>query len=217
MLADVFGDLRRLCGKARRDLRVIETSASLLNRLRTDPSLHDWEILYELYQPFLYAWARKTGLQHVDAEDVVQDVFGELRGALPKFEYDRTKCKFRTWLRVVFCRKVGKFRRSKPNRERGMGGDDGITLMEQLEDANSKMSEIWEREHDKHVLRQLLTLIQPEFSEQAWQAFQLRVYESLPGEVVAQKLGIKRGAVDVHKSRIVKRLREVAEGLIDTE
>ncbi len=194
---------------------MIETSLSLLERLRTDPKADDWANLYALYQPFLYSWARRAALQHVDAEDVVQDVFAELRKALPEFEYDRTEGRFRSWLRVVFCNKMRMFRRSKPNRERGMGGEDGMDLMEQLEDANSKMSENWALDHDKHVLRQLLTLIRPEFSDQEWQAFHLLVFEALPGEVVAQQLGIKRGTVYAHKSRILKRLRKAAEHLVD--
>lgn len=197
---------------------MIETSPSLLNRLRTAaPDSPDWALLYTLYRPFILSWARRAFLQDADANDIVQEVFTELRKAIPTFEYDRTKGKFRSWLRVVFCNQLRKFRRSRQNRERGLGGDDGLAVMEQLEDAHSKMSEAWEWEHDRHVLRQLQALIRPEFSDVEWSAFHLRVHAQLPGEVVARQLGVKRGAVDAYKSRILKRLREEAKHLIDAE
>jgi RNA polymerase sigma factor (sigma-70 family) len=197
---------------------MIETSPSLLNRLRTAaPNSPDWTVLYNLYRPFIVCWARRAFLQDADANDMVQEVFTELRKAIPTFEYDQTKGKFRSWLRVVFCNQLRKFRRSRQNRERGLGGDDGLAVMEQLEDANSELSEIWERDHDRHVLRQLQTMIRPEFSDKAWKAFDLRVHQGLPGEVVAQKLGMKRGTVDVYKSMILNRLRKEAKHLIDTE
>jgi RNA polymerase sigma factor (sigma-70 family) len=118
-----LGSSRSSCRRAKEELCMIETSPSLLNRLRAaDPNAHDWAILYDLYRPFIFAWARKASIQDADANDIVQEVFAELRRALPEFEYDRTKGKFRSWLRVVFCNQVRKFRRSRQNRERGIGG-----------------------------------------------------------------------------------------------
>ena len=54
----------------------------------------------KLYSPLIYYWARKAGMQHQDAADLVQDVLTVAIQKLPEFEYDRAKS-FRSWLRTV--------------------------------------------------------------------------------------------------------------------
>ncbi len=56
----------------------METSISLLERLRQPNNVRDWDRLVELYQPPLLTWARRAGLQDADAADLVQETFAPL-------------------------------------------------------------------------------------------------------------------------------------------
>ena len=67
----------------------------------------------------------------------------------------------------------------------------------------------------RHVLRQLLSSTEPEFKPKTWLAFLRQVREGQPAAVVAQELGMTVQSLYVAKSKIMRRLRELQEGLTD--
>jgi RNA polymerase sigma-70 factor (ECF subfamily) len=95
------------------------------------------------------------------------------------------------------------------------GTDDFERMLDQLEDPQSSLSHLWDQEHDRHVVHRLLELLRPEFEATTWQAFQLLVLEGKPSEEAAQQLGISANAVRIAKSRVLSRLRQEVDGLID--
>jgi RNA polymerase sigma-70 factor, ECF subfamily len=73
----------------------------------------------------------------------------------------------------------------------------------------------WDEEHDRYVLNCLLDLVQEEFGPTTVQAFRRLALEGAKGADAAQELGLSVAAVYVAKSRVLQRIREEAEGLID--
>ena len=88
-------------------------------------------------------------------------------------------------------------------------------MIEQLDDPNTELSGQWDREHDDHVLVHLLELIDQQFEPQSVQAFRLAVFDKVPAAQVATQLHMTTAAVYGAKSRILRRLRQEAEGLIE--
>jgi RNA polymerase sigma-70 factor (ECF subfamily) len=82
-----------------------------------------------------------------------------------------------------------------------------------LEDPQSDLSRQWDREHDQHVVRQLLRRVVLEFKPRTRQAFRRNVLDGVPPARVAEELGISVQAVYIAKSRIMRRLREEVEEL----
>ena len=85
-----------------------------------------------------------------------------------------------------------------------------------MENPASELSRLWDGEHDRYVLRQLLDLVKPHFAPATWMAF-YRV--ALKGETprdVATEMQISLNAVVTAKSRVLRRLRKEAEGLVDS-
>ena len=74
------------------------THSSVLEGIRNPGNRAAWERFYGQYAPFVLALARRYGLRHADAEDVVQTVFAEVAGRIGSFEYDRAKGRFHVWL-----------------------------------------------------------------------------------------------------------------------
>ena len=74
---------------------------------------------------------------------------------------------------------------------------------------------IWDEEHDRHVTKTLLASIRLEFQPATWRAFERQVQQGQPASEVAQELGLSVNAVLIAKSRVLKRLREKAIGLVD--
>jgi RNA polymerase sigma-70 factor (ECF subfamily) len=73
----------------------------------------------------------------------------------------------------------------------------------------------WDEEHDRYVLRCLLELMELEFEPTTVLAFRRVALEQADSAEVAKELGISVGAVYAAKSRVLGRLRQEAEGLID--
>lgn len=195
---------------------MIETSKSLLERLRAGSDPQGWNRLVALYSPWILRWIKRAGVQDHDADDVVQEVLSELIRTLPTFHYDRNKGLFRSWLRTVTVNRLRVFWRTKKPLPVG-GGDDGSAgnLLDQLEDPDSDLSALWNQEHDRFIVQQLMTLIEPEFEPITWAAFRRVVQDGINPAAAGAELGMTRGAVYTAKSRVLQRMREELAGMVD--
>ena len=99
--------------------------------------------------------------------------------------------------------------------DRRAGGSDFAKVLDQLADPDSQLSRLWDQEHDRHVARRLLELIEPEFEPTTWRAFRGLVLEHKSTAEVAAELGISANAARIAKSRVLSRFRREAEGLIN--
>ncbi|MEQ9407695.1 MAG: sigma-70 family RNA polymerase sigma factor [Fuerstiella sp.] len=192
----------------------METSASLLERLCTSPDEPDWQRLFDVYTPLIRWWIRRYSSSERDAEDVVQETLSVVLRKLPGFQRQRTGS-FRAWLRSVTVNCLRDSWRANRFQAVATGGSNFRQVLEQMSDPGSELSQLWDREHDDHVLRTLLNQIRPSVSEETWLAFhRVTVLNESPAEV-AERLGISLNAVYIAKSRVMSRLRTEARGLID--
>jgi RNA polymerase sigma-70 factor (ECF subfamily) len=98
----------------------METSASLLERLRTSPDEAAWRRLDDLYRPLIRRWLlRDPSLRH-EADDLVQEVMVALIRELPRFQRRRNGS-FRRWLRTITAHRLGALYRSRKNRPVALG------------------------------------------------------------------------------------------------
>lgn len=100
------------------------TRASLLARLRNHEHASAWQQgwseFLQAYQGILLRYARRHGLSSEDAEDVVQEIVAGVAARLPGFCYDRSRCRFQTWLFRIARNKVLDHQRRV--RRRGQAG-----------------------------------------------------------------------------------------------
>ncbi|HEY1378771.1 MAG TPA: sigma-70 family RNA polymerase sigma factor [Gemmataceae bacterium] len=190
-----------------------DTPVSLLDRLRDRPDPQSWDRLIQVYEPFLRRFLRDPALQS-DADDLLQDILTVLVRELPKFRRQRTGS-FRAWLRTVAVNRVNAWWRQKAGRPAAAGGTDAAVRLAELADPASGLSRQWDAEHDRHVARRLLELLEPEFTPGTWAAFRRQVVDGLPASAAAAELGISVNAALLAKSRVLRRLRDEAAGLID--
>jgi RNA polymerase sigma-70 factor (ECF subfamily) len=191
----------------------VSTDKSLLIRAKNGSS-HAWEQLCTLYKGFIFRWLAHCGLIETDAEDLCQEILLKLVGDLERFEHNGRTGAFRAWLRALT---VTQFRQFCRDRQRNvlLRVEGGISEIDHHEDPASELSARWEQEHDVHVLSGLLDCVAREFRSGPMEAFRRLVLEGQSGDQIAADLGMSRGAVYVAKFRISKRLRELAEGLVD--
>jgi RNA polymerase sigma-70 factor, ECF subfamily len=190
------------------------TDLSLLERAR-DGLDHAWDRLVALYQPLTYNWLRRQGLPHHAAEELTQEVLVVVLKELPSFTHPGAAGAFRGWLRRITANRARAYWKAGRHRAAAAGGSDFHAAVEQLEDPHSKLSQLWDREHDQHVVRRLLELMEEEFEPRTLKAFRRQVLEGVAAEQVATELGMSVGAAYVAKSRVLARLRKEAAGLLE--
>lgn len=169
----------------------------------------------ELYAPLLKRWLKRYEVQHSDAEDLIQEVFTVLVRDLPKFRHNRRTGAFRSWLRTILVHRLRDFWRSRHYRPIATGKTGFLKQLDELAEDASGVSQIWNREHDEHVMKRLMDTIQGQFEPKTWQAFHRQVVDGQRADVVAAELGMSLGGVYVAKSRVLNALRRESEGLVD--
>jgi RNA polymerase sigma-70 factor (ECF subfamily) len=190
------------------------TNSSLLERAREggNPA---WDRLVALYQPLIYNALRRQSLLHHAAEELTQEVLLVVHKELGSFAHPGVPGAFRGWLRVITANRARAYWKAGKHRPSAAGGSDFQAVIDQLEDPHSELSQRWEREHDEHILRRLLELMEGEFEPKTLQAFRRQLLDGVAAEQVAAELGMSVGAAYVAKSRVLARLRKEAEGLLD--
>ena len=188
----------------------MDTSASLLQRVREQNDAAGWERLVQLYTPLLRAWVGRHLPQPDDVNDVVQQVFTVVVARLPEFVHNGRPGAFRSWLRSITVNHLRAFWRS-----RRQPAAQAEAALDQLEDPASNPSRLWDQEHDNHVARKLMEYVEAEFRPATWQAFRRLVIDGAAPAAVAAELGLSVNAVLIAKSRVLRRLRQEAQGLLD--
>lgn len=184
------------------------TPASLLQRLRFPGNQRAWEEFVSLYTPLLYHWARSIGLHAADAADLIQDVYVHLVRKMPEFAYDGQRS-FRSWLRTVT---FNRWRDNLKQRGKRPLPTDGDTLDVQ---PASDPEPFWEDEYRRYLVARALEVMRGEFQPSTWQACWGVVAEGRPAADVAAELGMSENAVHIARCRVVRRLRQELQGLLD--
>jgi RNA polymerase sigma-70 factor (ECF subfamily) len=185
------------------------TSLSLLERLRQPTAQDAWARFVRLYTPLLYHWARGVELSAQEAGDLVQDVLTILVQKLPDFVYDPTRS-FRGWLRTLT---LNKWRENHRRRTVPAQPVDPGALANLPAPENSGLFE--EAEYRQYLVHRALELMKAEFQPQTWKACWEWVVAGRPAEDVARELGITLNAVYLAKSRVLRRLHQELQGLLD--
>jgi RNA polymerase sigma-70 factor (ECF subfamily) len=171
--------------------------------------------LASLYTPLIQSWLRKYQIQPTDADDLAQEILLTVSRELPNFKHSGHPGAFRNWLRKILLYRVQSFWRSKKYQPLAKGGSSVLEDLEQLEDETSHASQLWNSEHDRHILAQLLEQIRPRFQASTWEAFHRQMFGGESANEVAASLGTPVHAAYVAKSRVLNALRQESAGLVD--
>src|SRR5262249_44018628 len=191
-----------------------ETRQSLLLRAQTGED-NAWKDLQDLYRPLILAWLNRQGVPANDLEDLSQEVLLSVVQHLPGFEHDGRRGAFRACLRTIVCSRTADFWRAIDAGTGASGGSGATAALQQIADPDSQLNRRWDEEHDRYVLHCLLAMVEAEFEPLTLQAFRRLALDGGSGAEAAQELGLSVAAVYATKSRVLARIRQEADGLID--
>jgi RNA polymerase sigma-70 factor, ECF subfamily len=187
------------------------TSSSLLQRVKLQDA-DAWRRLVRLYGPLVFLWCRQLGSSREDAADVAQEVWTAVAANVAEFRRDGPQHSFRGWLWTITRNKLrDRWRDPEPS---AAGGTDARRRLEQVPDELPDSAE--EVASFRGLLtRRALELIQPEFEDHTWRAFWRMAVDDRPAADVAVELDMTAGAVRQAKYRVLHRLREEMDGLLE--
>jgi RNA polymerase sigma factor (sigma-70 family) len=184
------------------------TRETLLNRVRRQYDEESWKEFVHYYRGYVYNIASRMGLNHHDAEEVVQDVMVKLWKKLPEFQYDSNKGRFRGWLCTVTANNVKLLWQSKSQKLDRLTPGEREELTTYLREIQAEPSdELAEQEWATYVITMAWDRVQREFGKNEKEAFEM-LSKGAGVDEVSQKLGIATSSVYVYKKRVTDRLKQ---------
>lgn len=197
-----------------------QTSRSLLSRAQEDSSSEAWFQLSRIYEPLIAGWAVRAGISESHVDDISQEVMQTLAQELAKFEHNGRVGAFRKWLKQITifrCRRYWDRKKREVSTAKPIDDHSAISFLNDLEDPSSDISRLWDEEHDKYVLDEILKLVKTEFVERDFEVFFRNSIKGESAKRISNKTGVSVGNVYKIKFRVITRLKEVAAGLLDGE
>ncbi|NQZ57460.1 MAG: sigma-70 family RNA polymerase sigma factor [Lentisphaeraceae bacterium] len=181
------------------------TRQTLLQRLKNQEDENSWEEFIEAYRPYIYAIAQKLNIPPGEREDLIQNVLLKAWKALPGFEYDQQKGRFRNWLRRIIINCINtyydKLKRT-PTAKAVVDGEESLTHWPSTE---SGLDEIIELEWELYISSKAWDNISDGLNDKVRQSY-LRLKDGDSAEDIARDLGLSAQSIVVYKHRVLKLL-----------
>jgi RNA polymerase sigma factor (sigma-70 family) len=188
----------------------LNTRLTLLQKLQQSHDERDWEDFVRYYEGYIYVVLRSFGLSPEDCEDLLQEVLVKVWKALPSYDYQEKRCRFRTWLCVVVRNTVTSFRRRKSTRNNSRNVDlegvvDKVELMTEAE-----IDAISEREWKVYVSNMAWDNVKEALPKLSREVFEASLTEQ-DNAKLAERFDVAESTVRVYKMRARKALcKEIA-------
>jgi RNA polymerase sigma factor (sigma-70 family) len=136
------------------------TRQSLLIRA-IDGDQSAWGDILTLHRPLIVGCLHSQAVADSDVADLVQEIFLAVYRGLPSFQHGGRQGSFRAWLRAIARNNSCDYWRAPARRTSST--DRADEALRELEDPASSLWRFWDEEHDRHVLRCLLEMMEIEF------------------------------------------------------
>jgi RNA polymerase sigma factor (sigma-70 family) len=197
----------------------LRTRPSLLFRVRSWEDTTSWAEFHRLYRKLIYGLARRSGLPHADAEDVMQDVFKRVAETIHEFESNPERGKFRGWLMNLTRWRIADKFNSRPKAEAPAARRDetttGTATINRIPDQAENGAD-WELEWQRHLLDAACERIARRVKARHYQVFDLYIRQQWPVLKVARELGVNPGSIYLIGHRLTKQLKAEVE-LLQTQ
>tara|TARA_Y100000589_G_scaffold320188_1_gene349798 strand:- start:1409 stop:2050 length:642 start_codon:yes stop_codon:yes gene_type:complete len=172
-----------------------------LRRTRTDEA--GWYDFFDTYSRLIYSVARKSGLGHSDAEDMVQSTTLKVAQYIQRFEINPGRGKFRNWVCMITKQQIAnhyrKLHRQPPLAEWEPGEEE---VASEIEDPVNQWDDLWENEYVHHVNDLALAEVKKKVSPKQYQIFHLYCIKEQDVERIATLLGVSPNEVYLAKNRV---------------
>ena len=123
------------------------------------------------YQSFLSTVTRRMRVPENYQEDLTQTVLIKVWKALPSFEVDPSRAKFRTWLSTIIRNAFYDFVRSEKNHALSSGTEELLNAYQ--DPKSSHVVEMIEKEWERHIVKLAFIQVRSKFTDRAVRALEM--------------------------------------------
>ncbi|MDD7983878.1 sigma-70 family RNA polymerase sigma factor [Lentisphaera marina] len=184
------------------------TRYTLLKKLQNSRDEKNWEEFVHYYSPYIFVIIRRFNVGSQDSEELMQDVLVKIWKNISKYDREKYKCRFRTWLGVMIRNTVFNFFKSKASRnsKSNVNYDDIIGKLELMTEAEVNI--ISEREWKNHIAQLAWDNLKNKFSEQTQRVFEASVKDEISNAELANQFDLSESSVRVFKMRVRKAMHK---------
>ena len=196
------------------------TRRTLLSRLRNLDDQESWRTFFNLYWRLLYNVARKSGLDDIGAQEIVQDTVIAVARKMPEFRYDPARGTFRQWLlRITRRRIVDHLRRIYRQPPKAEVAPESLEEEEHAaaitDRSASAIDRAWDEEWEKSTFDAALARVRAEINPLHFQVFDYCVLKEWPAAKVAATLGLNAAQVYLAKHRVARAMKRAVRKIND--
>lgn len=188
------------------------TRVSLIGKAKDKNDESAWAEFTAYYRKYIYNLARRIGLNHHDADEVVQMTLVKVWNAMPSFEYSPEKGRFRSWLCSITGNTAKNFVRSRKQLPISLTSanwdSDNLDELAIRPEVEALAEEEWQRYLPELALKNIAS----SFDRKTLQVFAL-CRQNVPVPEIAAKMGLAESSVYVYKQRVLTKLTEEIERL----
>lgn len=184
-----------------------DTRESLLLQVKDPQDRAAWESFSNIYRPVIYRLARQRGFQHSDADDLSQQVLMSVSAAIPRWQKENEKVRFRHWLRRVTRNAILNSLSRGPT-DKGRGGSSAVDMLREYPQVDDDIQEQLTTEYRRELYRRAAGIVKRDVNPETWSAFEMSVVDNQSIESVAAELNKSVGTVYAARSRVMRRLNE---------
>lgn len=182
------------------------TRASLLDRLKDLGDREAWQDFFDTYWGVIFHFAKRTGLDEAEAEDVVIETVTVVARKIEEFKYERERGRFKTWLLTIARHRIGDRFKKRARRDQHGGTIPLESLPEGTlpEPRPSELERLWDEEWQTRLIDMTLKAVKKHVGARQFQIFHSYVIQENSAADVAAFYNISRGQVYMAKNRVGK-------------
>jgi len=194
-------------------LASLSTRASMLIRLKStdaQPRELAWEAFRTRYARVITGFARNMGAKPQEIDDIIQDVMLGFFNAMPAFEYDPARGRFRGYLKTCTMHTIQR-RASKEYRFKSVP-------IENVDPSDLEVDHLWNDIWEREQLKRAIDAVRDRYeNNQTFQAFELVTFKHRSVDEAARDLGMNTSSVYKAKQRISEAIKQELQQLESDE
>ena len=172
------------------------TRMTLIQRVKNRLDNNSWEEFTRWYEPYIKAIAHKSGVPLPHIDDICQEILLRVWKSIENFEYDPSKCKFRSWLTTVSRNRIYTFFNQEKKKQNDVEVNEEI-----LGPEDAELDEIIEKEWQAYIVQLALDKVSESFSDKV-----VNIYKDFQSgktvDVIAKEYDVSESSVYVYNKRV---------------
>lgn len=177
-----------------------QTASSLVKGISDFSDHQKWFEFHSRYGPMIRKVLQNKGLRPDELDDAVQETYLSMLSTIERFQYDRQKGKFRSWVSKITDRAASAHRRKQVQSQ---------VDAQELVQHRPQDGDLEQVDHGRMEI--CLELARSRIDERTWLPFYLRVIEEAPMKDVERITKLNRNAIYQSVHRVKQCLKELLD------